>query len=92
MIEPHIKLIEREIPVSAAFTQFHKEAGSPSPHLEGGTGYARPVGLVVHRKPNMRSWFSLCEKFSGTYRLKNVLGLSRGVNAGKMHSQTSHSY
>ena len=39
MIGPHIKLIEREIPVSAAFTQFHKECGSPSPHLEGDTEY-----------------------------------------------------
>ena len=92
MIGPHIKLIEREITVSAAFTQFHKECGSPSSHLEGGTGYPHPVGLAVHRKISMRSWFTLCEKFSGTYRLKKVLGLSREANAGKTHSQTSHSY
>ena len=92
MIEPHIKLIEREIPVSAAFMQFHKECGSPSPRLEGGTGYPRPVGFAGHRQTSMRSWFMLCQKFSGTYRLKKVLGLSRGANAGKTHSQTSHSY
>ena len=67
MIGPHIKLIEREIPVSAAFMQFHKECGSPLPHLEGGTEYPCPVGLAVHRKPSMKSWFSLCEKFSRTY-------------------------
>ena len=87
MIGPLIKLIKREIPVSAAFTQFHRECGSPSPHLEGGTGYPRPVGLAVHRKTSMRSWFSLYEEFSGTYRLKKVLGLSWGANAGKTHSQ-----
>ena len=92
MIGPLIKLIKREIPVSAAFTQFHRECGSPSPHLEGGTGYPRPVGLAVHRKTSMRSWFSLYGEFSGTYRLKKVLGLSWGVNAGKTHSQTPHSY
>ena len=92
MVGPPIKLIEREIPVSVAFTQFHRECGSPSPRLEGDTGYPHPVGLAVHHKTSMRSWFTLCEKFSGTYRLKKVLGLSRGANAGKTHSQTSHSY
>ena len=92
MIGPPIKLIKREIPVSAAFTQFHRECGSPSPCLEGGTGYPRPVGLAVHRKTSMRSWLMLYEEFSGTCRLKKVLGLSWGANAGKMHSQTSHSY
>ena len=63
MIRPHIKLIKRERSVSAAFMQFHKECGSPSPCLEGGTEYPHPVGLAVHWKPSMRSWFSLCEKF-----------------------------
>ena len=92
MTGPLINLIKREIPVSAAFTQFHRECGSPSPHLEGGTRYPRPVGLAVHHKTRMRSWFSLYEEFSGTYRLKKVLGLSWGANAGKTHSQTSHSY
>ena len=87
MIGPLIKLIKREIPVSAAFTQFHRECGSPSPRLGGGTGYPPPVGLAVHRKTSMRSWFSLYEEFSGTYRFKKVLGLSWGANAGKTHSQ-----
>ena len=50
MIGPLMKLIKREIVVSAAFKQFHKECGSPSPRLEGGNGYPRPVGLAVHRE------------------------------------------
>ena len=74
MVGPPIKLIEREIPVSATFTQFHKECGSPSSHLEGGTGYPHPVGLAVHHKTSMNSWFTLCEKFSGTYHLKESSG------------------
>ena len=74
MVGPPIKLIERETLVSAAFTQFHRECRSPSPHLEGGTGYPRPVGLAVHRKTSKRSWFTLCEKFSGTYCLKESSG------------------
>ena len=65
MIGPHIRLIER---VSVAFMQFHKEGGSPSPRLEGGTGYPRLVGLAVHQEPNGYSimGFALRE-FSGTY-------------------------
>ena len=78
MIGPLMKLIKREIPVSAAFMQFHRGCGSPSPRLEGGNGYPRPVGLAVHRKTSKRSWFSLYEEFSGTYRLKKVLGLNWG--------------
>ena len=50
MIGPLMKVIKREIPVSAAFTQFHRECGSPAPHLEGGNGYPHPVGLAVHRE------------------------------------------
>ena len=54
--------------MSVAFTQFHEECGSPSPRLEGGTGYPHPVGLVVHREPSGCSImvFALRE-FSGTY-------------------------
>ena len=51
--------------MSAAFTQFHKECGSPLIHLEGGTGYPHPVGLAVYREPSTRPWFSLCENFLG---------------------------
>ena len=76
MIGPLINVIKREIPVSAALTQFHRECGSASPRLEGGTGYPRPVGLAVHSKTSMRSWFSLYEEFSGTYRLKKFWDLA----------------
>ena len=54
--------------MSVAFTQFHKECGSPSHCLEGGMGYPRPVGLAVHREPSGYSImvFAL-QEFSGTY-------------------------
>ena len=74
MIGPHIKLIEREIPLSVALTQFHKECGSPSPCLEGGTGYPRPVGLAVHRKPSMRSWFFALREIFWDLPLKECSG------------------
>ena len=74
MIGPHIKLIEREILVSAAFTQFHKEFGSPLPRLEGGTGYPDPVGLAVHRKPSMRSWFFALQEIFWDLPLKERSG------------------
>ena len=76
MIGPLMKLIKREIPVSAAFTQFHRECGSPSPRLEGGNRYSRPVGLAVHREKQVNDpRFSFHENFLGLITTRKVLGL-----------------
>ena len=92
MIGPLMKLIKREILVSAAFMQFHRECGSPSPRLEGGNRYPRPVGLAVHRENKYMILGFHSTRIFWDLSLKKVLGLNRGANAGKTLSQTSHSY
>ena len=49
--------------MSAAFTQFHKGCGSPSPRLEGSNGYLRPGGLAVHRENKMIIGFRFARIF-----------------------------
>ena len=49
MVGPFMKLIEK-YRCLRLLRSSTIECGSPSPHLEGGNGYPRPVGLAVHRE------------------------------------------
>ena len=69
---PFVKLIEK-YRCLLLLRSSTKECGSPSPRLEGGNGYPRPVGLAVHR-----------EKYRFSFR-ENFLGLITKESSGTYH-------
>ena len=75
MVGPFMKLIEK-YRCLRLLRSSTRECGSPSPRLEGGNGYPRPVGLAVHREKKVNDpRFSFRENFLGLITTRKVLGL-----------------
>ena len=91
MIGPHVRLIERDTGVCGFYAV---PQGMWKPLALPGGRYWIPPSSGISGSPGTYHSimvFALREIF-WDLPLRNLLGLSRGANAGKMHSQTSHSY
>ena len=75
MVGPFMMLIEK-YRCLRLLRSSTRECGSPSPRLEGGNRYPRPVGLAVHREKQVNDpRFSFRENFLGLITTRKVLGL-----------------